>query len=100
MQTVKVTFSVKVLASGPSPLVVTPAGGTLPDETAGTDPGPQTIGVISSGTPPYAVAFSPGNAVPSGQVLDLQNGTDIVLSGVPGTPGDNMFELVVTDSGV
>jgi len=70
----------------------------LPDETAGIDPGPQTIGVISGGRPPYAVAFSPGSAVPAGQVLDLQNGVNIVLSGAPNVAGDNTFELVVTDS--
>lgn len=98
MQKVSVTFTVKVIASGPPALVVTPAGGALPDETQGTDPGPQTIAVISGGVPPYKVALASG-AAPVGQALDLAaNGTDIVLSGTPSSPGDNSFTLDVSDS--
>lgn len=102
MQTVKVTFSVTVIPAQtePNPLVITPAGGSLSQETVGVDIGKVTIGKISGGTPPYAVAFSPGSAAPAGQVLDLENGTDIVLSGAPTAAGDTSFELTVTDSGV
>jgi len=92
-QTHKATFTIHVNPSGPPPLVFTPDGGPLPDETVGTAVS-QLVTSVSGGTPPYSFQVTSG-ALPPGLSLD----SNLMLTGIPTTAGDYSFEVTATDSG-
>lgn len=75
-----------------TPVVLTPAGGPLPDETVGT---PVTGGVTASGgTPPYKYSVTGGTTLPPGVILDPNTG---LLSGSPTAAGDGPVQITATD---
>ena len=99
-QTVTFTVTVKSSTPPPNPLVITPPGGQLPDETVGTGVNDK-VADISGGQPPYDVQVTKG-ALPSGTNLNSTTNADgsetLTLEGTPDTPGNVSFDLTVTDA--
>jgi len=95
-----VTFTVSVKEGQANPLVITPEGGSLPDQTVGTAVD-EKLCDISGGTAPYTFEVTAG-ALPDGiRIEAADNGdgtTSLFLAGTPTTAGDNSFDLTVTDA--
>src|SRR5882757_11544149 len=96
------TFTVTVKpAVQPNPIVLSPDGGTLPDETVGvvvSDP----VTVVSGGVPPFSFAVTAG-ALPPGTSLTGTPSADgmselVKIEGTPTQEGTGSFDLTVTDS--
>jgi hypothetical protein len=93
-------FTVTVNPATTPPLTVTPPGGTLPNETVGTQVN-DVIATVSGGTPPYSPTIS-GGSLPPGVSMTAQNNPDgtmtLIASGTPTTAGTYTFTLTVTDA--
>jgi hypothetical protein len=102
MAKVTVTFSVHVGPQAPPPppaLAVTPSGGSLPDETVGSDLGQEKIADISGGTPPYSPQVVNGSLPPGTSLVLDSTGTSLELEGAPTAEGDYSFDVEVDDAG-
>ena len=102
MATVTGSFSVTVNPGGPppSPLALTPPGGSLPAETVGS-PTTDKVATVSGGKPPYTFSLASG-ALPDGtsltQTTNPDGSVDISMAGTPTNPGSFSFGLQVSDS--
>lgn len=89
-------YTIHITAAEPSTLVLTPAGGALPDAMAGAD---YASGVSASGATGVVIYEVTAGALPAGLILNQSTGA---LNGPldPGaTPGDYSFTIRAHDNG-
>jgi len=83
----------KITVSPPTLIITTEA---LPNAMVGVPYSAQILAAM--GTPPYTWTLDTGSVLPAGLSLATVSSTG-KITGIPTTPGDFNFTIVVTDSG-